>query len=822
MKYFPAVPNPLPVSSGGTGATSFTPGSVIFMGATALSEDNSNFFLDNATKRLGLLKNNPAYTLDAAGTGKFAILPSIGLPVLYSPSILFGYGGSYLNGDHIDYRAYSYVTVLGTRYYSEEYISWSFDITADAEAISWYMDIGSNAEGVRVFRDYNFTGLFEEYIDANSFTDDGTVWSFGDVRTPILEVCTIFNSYDDGTSKWSSYGDGKAFYGKLLVGDDTVGSYRTKITETGAQSALVVQGTNDGGFATYSQIEIRNSTGLPMFFIGDSNSGSTSAGVLNFMGQGNSGGDYRGELTFINNNLGGDKRVSTWRVVQGAGGTTTSDFYILTRNSGFGYNIYGNYLLNNGFGGITSPTAAVHMRAGSATANTAPMCFTSGALLATPVVGTVEFLIDKWYGTITSGPSRKEFALNDIALTTGRVATTTTNGRITDSANLTWNGASLGISGGTGGNDIQFGNGANRRIQIDSTGASVAGRTLTIGAGGGGTGTNIGGGPMILTTGSSTGNASLQTISFQTAYSDTSGTGANTTATRLLINADGTLTHTPIIRTAGNPVGILHTGAAHTGLTASAEIVDVNFNLARTVQRAAGAVTTQRAFRIQNPTYSFVSASTISDSATVSISGAPVAGTNATLTRAYALWVEAGPSRFDGVVQVKIGTSAAPNVARVGGVIFDNYADVGNVGTGEDDLHTNTLVASTLGVDGGKVSAHYSGVFVASATATRRLRAYFGGTLIYDSTALSLSVNTDWHLKVIVIRESSTVVRCVVVANTTSASAAPYCTYTRITGLTLTNTQILKITGEAAGVGAADNDIVAKFSSGNWEPSAAA
>jgi hypothetical protein len=48
----------------------------------------------------------------------------------------------------------------------------------------------------------------------------------------------------------------------------------------------------------------------------------------------------------------------------------------------------------------------------------------------------------------------------------------------------------------------------------------------------------------------------------------------------------------------------------------------------------------------------------------------------------------------------------------------------------------------------------------------------------------------------------------------------PISTYTRITGLTLSNTNILKITGEAAGVGAATDDIVAKLSSVSWFPAA--
>jgi hypothetical protein len=78
--------------------------------------------------------------------------------------------------------------------------------------------------------------------------------------------------------------------------------------------------------------------------------------------------------------------------------------------------------------------------------------------------------------------------------------------------------------------------------------------------------------------------------------------------------------------------------------------VDVDWALNRTVQFSTGALTTQRAFLVRAPTYGFVGASTITNAATLAISGAPVAGTNATLTNTHALWVQAGNSQFDGDV----------------------------------------------------------------------------------------------------------------------------------------------------------------------------
>jgi len=92
---------------------------------------------------------------------------------------------------------------------------------------------------------------------------------------------------------------------------------------------------------------------------------------------------------------------------------------------------------------------------------------------------------------------------------------------------------------------------------------------------------------------------------------------------------------------------------ADTTRTASTEINNVYFNLAVTQQWATGAITTQREVLVEAPTYGFVGASTITNAATFAITGAPIAGTNATITNAYALWVQSGNVAFGG------GASAA-------------------------------------------------------------------------------------------------------------------------------------------------------------------
>lgn len=116
------------------------------------------------------------------------------------------------------------------------------------------------------------------------------------------------------------------------------------------------------------------------------------------------------------------------------------------------------------------------------------------------------------------------------------------------------------------------------------------------------------------------------------------------------------------VAVAGSPVMWTANAAAHTTLAAGVEASDVFWNLTRTVQFATGALATQRAYRVGQPTYGFVAASTITTAATFAILGAPVAGTNATITTALALWVQAGRAQFDGTLFANDGINFANDI----------------------------------------------------------------------------------------------------------------------------------------------------------------
>lgn len=125
------------------------------------------------------------------------------------------------------------------------------------------------------------------------------------------------------------------------------------------------------------------------------------------------------------------------------------------------------------------------------------------------------------------------------------------------------------------------------------------------------------------------------------------------------------------VASSGANKGFIYTGAANTAQTAATEISGLTFTLGSR-QWAAGAITTQREIQITQPTYSFVSASTITNAATLAIAGAPIQGTNATHTNAHALLIQAGAVTGAGAsygltVNAQTGGTANYTAAFLGG-----------------------------------------------------------------------------------------------------------------------------------------------------------
>jgi hypothetical protein len=207
----------------------------------------------------------------------------------------------------------------------------------------------------------------------------------------------------------------------------------------------------------------------------------------------------------------------------------------------------------------------------------------------------------------------------------------------------------------TASNQLVIGGGSGRNISTAYIGNGVTAASpsaFTLNATGG-SGSNVVGANLQIAGGKGTGNAAGGDILFQTSDAGASGATLQSLTTKLAIKASGNVgvgTTTPGAKlevapaavSSGAQVYLKVTTAADTGLTASTESIAIDFNTAATRQFAAGALANQREVVFRAPTYAFASASTITMASTVSITGPPVAGTNATITKGAALQIENG------------------------------------------------------------------------------------------------------------------------------------------------------------------------------------
>jgi len=193
--------------------------------------------------------------------------------------------------------------------------------------------------------------------------------------------------------------------------------------------------------------------------------------------------------------------------------------------------------------GQTTPTAILHLKAGTATASTAPLKLTSGTLNTTAEAGAVEFLTDAYYGTITTGAARKQFAFNPM----------TTGGDI--------------VYAGAGGVETRLANGTASQV-LQSNGTTLAPTWVTLAGGGNAQTANP------LSQFAATTSAQLAGV-----ISDETGTGA------LVFGTSPTLV-TPALGTPASGVMTNVTGTA-AGLTAGN--VTTNANLTGVVTSTGNA-----------------------------------------------------------------------------------------------------------------------------------------------------------------------------------------------------------------------------------------
>jgi len=291
--------------------------------------------------------------------------------------------------------------------------------------------------------------------------------------------------------------------------------------------------------------------------------------------------------------------------------------------------------------------------------------------------------------------------------------------------------------------------------------------------------------------------------------------------------------------TTGTPNALVLTAGAHTGLS-NAEAADVNLNAARTVTFSGGgaAIATQRAIRVQAPTYAAAAAQTINRAATVEISGAPVQGANVSFSAVsvagngtYALNVASGASRFGGDVYIR-DTATGPGVNGLtltdssgnGARIFQNSTSQFQIqGVGSTTLVVcvpslamqNSIQSFADGsYDIGTSTARFRDIYN-KRSLNRDHAAFTGSELVATTGAVQTTTATTttlWTSPSLLDNSSYWVDVWVTVRDTGGANRAMYqrqaCIYRQAGGgATILTGTLAPVTVEAAGLAACDVDI---------------
>lgn len=151
--------------------------------------------------------------------------------------------------------------------------------------------------------------------------------------------------------------------------------------------------------------------------------------------------------------------------------------------------------------------------------------------------------------------------------------------------------------------------------------------------------------------------------------------------------------------------------------------------------------------------------------------------------------------------------AAGPNT-NVGGSLYVDTTNVGNVGSGEDDLISRTMAANVLRATGRRVVITATGTTANNANA-KTLKVYFGGTAI-ATLSLPTGIAGHWRARAQVVRTGSSTQKYEVsieVLDSADGSRDAGATAIGTLAVTESGTIVVKTTGE----GVANDDIVAQM-----------
>lgn len=331
-----------------------------------------------------------------------------------------GIGGANIAG----FKVSNYGTVSGATSAYSYYSGSVFQSDVTTSGIGFGTFLGTQATS------FTLSGLSHLRASQGTFGAGSTVTNqYGFEATSNLTGATnnfgFHSNIASGTGRWNFYANGTAgnyFAGSLGIGSTTVAGYKLRLGGT---------------------FESSGNEANPLFISGTADTSSTSAinGVYTQLStaDGITGVTNLRHFYAVQGTITGGTRVAPTNQFgffahSGLTGATNNYGFYSDIASGTGrWNFFANGTANNAFAGssqfgaVTAPTALVTIAAGTATANTAPLKFTSGVNLTTPEAGVVEY-----DGTILTATTNTNFKRGTIPITNYASGTGTTLGTNTE------------------------------------------------------------------------------------------------------------------------------------------------------------------------------------------------------------------------------------------------------------------------------------------------------------------------------------------------------------------------------------------------------
>ncbi len=167
-----------------------------------------------------------------------------------------------------------------------------------------------------------------------------------------------------------------------------------------------------------------------------------------------------------------------------------------------------------------------------------------------------------------------------------------------------------------------------------------------------------------------------------------------------------------------------------------------------------------------------------------------------------------------GTLQVKAGTQTT-NIAGVGGTLYVNTTQTGNAAGAETNAFSHSIAANTLTTNGASLEFYAAGTFATSASVDKRVKVVYGGTTLFDTGALAVTVAADWSLRGSIIRTGAATQKAVVTFESSDAALRASTDYTT-PAETLSGAVTMKLTVNGTNA----SDTVAEFYKETWAAAA--